>query len=418
MKNRFAAHSRVRLAAALSLVGLVTAALTGCAPPSQDKVDCTFAGDSAGSAQQFGSDVVIIMAPSENFVDFENVLTGAQDVINEAMGLQGARVSIVIADGHPGLIRTIAPKTGDNEDDNAIINRHLMSKLKETYYCSAGDEVHATTDKVTLEPEVDLLAAFNVAAGAFDVSSSPEQRHIVVLSNGLQTTGQYSFADRGVPTESNVGTVVGALDKQGGLPNLTGATVDFVGLGQENSSEPVLNQQTLDGIIAFWSAVVGASGGRMGTILAQVVDGPPSLGSIVTAEVTSLDDACISVAVTEDDGVTFAPGTAEFLDPVSAAAEAAKIADRIAKSACGGDITVTGFVASATPQDEYVFGNPEDAALSQARADAFKGLLIAAGVTSEINTAGAGKGPVNDWDENGRYVEDLGAQNRKIVVSQ
>jgi hypothetical protein len=36
----------------------------------------------------------------------------------------------------------------------------------------------------------------------------------------------------------------------------------------------------------------------------------------------------------------------------------------------------------------------------------------------KIEVIGAGKGPINDWDENGNFVEELGAQNRKVVVVQ
>ena len=138
----------------------------------------------------------------------------------------------------------------------------------------------------------------------------------------------------------------------------------------------------------------------------------------MTSPVESLKDACINVSVTEDDGITFAPGTADFLDAGAASVTASTIAQKISASSCPGDITVTGFVASGTPQATYVFGNDEDNALSLARAEAFKALLVNAGVSSNITTVGAGKGPVNDWDESGNYVEDLGAQNRKIVVTQ
>jgi outer membrane protein OmpA-like peptidoglycan-associated protein len=395
---------------------VVTSALAGCSLPSQDQVDCDFQPVS-DKGLDYGRDVAIVMAPTENFVNFGNVLDSSEALVNEALGLAGASLSIVVADGRPSLVRNVSPQLADTDDGTMILNRRLLGSVRDVYFCTAGESEQSVINPIVLEPEVDFLAALSVAAGKLD-SGRGEEKRIVMMGNGIQTAGQYSFSKSGIPSEAQVGDIVGDLKSQGALPDLKGATVDFVGLGLVNSSEPPLNQQSLDGLVAFWRAMVAASGGYVGTIMTQVVDGAPSPDSIAVAAVEGLKDACINESVAESDGISFNPGNAEFIDVGAATATAQNIATKIAAAACPGDITVIGYVASATPQAQYVFGNAEDEQLSLARAEAFKALLINAGVATNIVTVGAGKGPVNDWDEAGNFVENLGQQNRKIVVTQ
>lgn len=410
------ANLNSRLASLVSIALVVTSALAGCSLPSQDKVDCDFKPVS-DKGLDYGRDVAIVMAPTENFVNFGNVLDSSEALVNEALGLDGASLSIVVADGRPSLVRNVSPQLADTDDGTMILNRRLLGSVRDVYFCTAGESEQSVINPIVLEPEVDFLAALSVAAGKLD-SGRAKLKRIVMMGNGIQTAGQYSFSKSGIPSEAQVGDIVGDLKSQGALPDLKGATVDFVGLGLVNSSEPPLNQQSLDGLVAFWRAIVAASGGYVGTIMTQVVDGAPSPDSIAVAAVEGLKDACINESVAESDGISFNPGNADFIDVAAATATAQNIATKIAAAACPGDITVIGYVASATPQSQYVFGNAEDEQLSLARADAFKALLISAGVATNIVTVGAGKGPVNDWDEAGNFVEDLGQQNRKIVVTQ
>jgi outer membrane protein OmpA-like peptidoglycan-associated protein len=401
---------------ALMATVVVVVPLASCSLPSQKKVDCSFqVQDDSGLA--YGRDVAIVMAPTENFVYFGNVLDASESLINDAIGLAGANVTVVLADGRPSVTRSLLPQIADSEDGARILNRRIVGSIRDVYLCSAGQSEQTVINPTEMEAEVDFISSLGVAAGAL-ASGSAEEKRIVMMGNGIQTAGQYSFSKSGIPSEAQVGDIVGDLKSQGALPDLKGATVDFVGLGLVNSSEPPLNQQSLDGLVAFWRAIVAAAGGRVGTIMTQIVDGAPSPDSIAVAAVEGLKDACINESVAAADGISFNPGNAEFIDVGAATATAQNIATKIAAAACPGDITVIGYVASATPQAQYVFGNAEDEQLSLARAEAFKALLINAGVATNIVTVGAGKGPVNDWDEAGNFVENLGQQNRKIVVTQ
>ena len=407
-----------RLLAGITVGASIAVAMTACTPPSQIKTDCAFNAAARDAAAEYGSDVAVVLAPASNFVDFAHVIDASTELFADAVGINGARVSLVFADGQPSLVRSLPPQTGDTEDDTRIINRHMMSALSDVYFCAAAVTGHPVSTPLPVDAQVDLLGALGVAAGSFDDTHDSGNRHILVLSNGLETAGQFDFSQRGIPSVADVGTVVGALKAQGALPNLHGALVDFIGLGVVNSSEPALNQQSRDGLTAFWQSLVLASGGRVGRIVASVVDGAPAPGSISARSVAGLADACINETITEDDGVRFAPGSPEFLDPAAAALVATTIASKVAASQCPGALTVTGFVASGVPLAQYVFGNPDDVQLSSDRAAAFAALLTTAGVSVPVTVVGGGKGPVTDWDDAGNFVEDLGKQNRTIVVTQ
>ena len=44
--------------------------------------------------------------------------------------------------------------------------------------------------------------------------------------------------------------------------------------------------------------------------------------------------------------------------------------------------------------------------------------LEKSGVTIKLVPVGAGKGPTDDWDAAGKFVESLGKQNRFVEVTQ
>lgn len=409
---------------ALSIVTALTvvaslSGLSGCALSADRTIDCNFPVQ-AEKFPEGGRDVAVVISPTSNFVDFSKALEAASGVVTDAIGDKGARVSIILADGKPGLVRQTLAIAADSEQGQKILNDQLIDDVRNVYYCVTNDEEHATRDFDTslLQDEVDMMEALSTAMGAFDPATKGPDRRIVVIGNAIQTVGQFDFVSAGLPRESEVGSIVDSLSEEKALPKLNAVRVDFVGLGLVNESQPSLNQQSKDGITIFWSRLIEASGGLIGTLILQVPQGTPTPGSLSVSQVESLKDACINQSVAEADGITFQPDQATFVDVSAATATASILAAKIAKSNCSGDLTVIGYVTSGVKQSEF---NPNDEwnrELSQRRAEAFKSLLVAAGVTSNIVVVGGGKGPINEWDASGNYVADEGAKNRKVVVTQ
>lgn len=403
----------IALTSLLAAVGLVA-----CASPS---VSCTDILAGKSSTAQKSNEVALVIAPTTSFVDLPRLISNVKENVRAALGEKESQFSVILADGAPSVTTTYAVEIdGKFEAEIAKEQGFAIQKADHAYSCAVDPREMTVTDPIATEPELDLMESLRMAADSFDPKSPDSIKKVVVLSNGLQTAGQYQMQSEGIPALAEINSIVKDLASAHALPDLHGATVDFVGLGHVSIPENRLNQQSVESLEAFWTAVVEASNGHIGTILREVEDNKqPSEKAIGVTPVAKQKDACISAVVTEDDGARFTPGRADFVDPAAAKASAQKIADQLAKKPdCTGTLTVTGYVASAMDKSKYVFGNADDANLSLARARAFQSLLAAAGVKAQMVSVGGGKGPYSDWDGSGKYIESLGKKNRIVSVTQ
>jgi hypothetical protein len=290
--------------------------------------------------------------------------------------------------------------------------------LTSVYECAVQDPDLEYSGGYTITPETDFLQGLTVAARAFDVKASGSEKIVIVVGNGIQSIGQINFTKDGIPTLDAIPGIVEALKTAGVLPDLQGARVDWVGLGQTDGvAQAKLNQQSQDSLLAFWKALIVASNGREGTFQLEVAAGTPREGSIPVTQITALPDACIQMTLTSESGFNFKPDTAIFIDRAQAVTAAEKIAAELAsKPDCTGGITVVGYTASGVSKDKFKPG--DNLVLSKQRADAFTELLVQAGVTVEIDSQGGDKGPEIDWDADGNFVEELGKKNRIVVITQ
>jgi outer membrane protein OmpA-like peptidoglycan-associated protein len=399
-------------AAALSVA--VIMGLTACVSFAQDPIDC--AETAAASKVPAVNQISLVLVPSDNFTNFGSLLESLRPQIRDMLGDQPGEINVVIADGHPeNVLKISSDSTGD---DGRAKNKYLAIGVDKAFFCVVPNKDVQTLSPFSVEPESDLIQALGLAAVPF-ANNSTSAKKIFVIGNGIQTAGQYSFLETGVPSEGSVASAVAKLKNASALPDLYGATVSWTGLGQVSGAQPALNEQSLKGLKAFWLSIIEASNGVAGAIVGEGQSGSPAPSSLHVSPVQVLPKACVSATLTEKDGFNFERGTANFRDPVAAKSGAAVIAQEIAKNSnCQGTVTVTGYVAAGVNKDTYVFGNAADAELSRSRAEAFKSLLVQAGVTVPIVAAGGGKGPEVDWDTNGVYLESQGQLNRKVTVIQ
>jgi outer membrane protein OmpA-like peptidoglycan-associated protein len=398
-------------------IALISAVLlSGCSVFPDAVINCD-----PGQAENDSSikvDVVAVLAPSSNFTDFDIALSVAQANLVDTLGWKGSRLSTVLADGAPEIKKSVLIKGRDNQGDGEILVSQNTNQLTSVYSCAVQDPELQYSGGYTVTPETDFLQGLTVAARAFDVKASGSEKIVIVVGNGIQSIGQINFTKDGVPTLDAIPGIIEALKNGGVLPDLQGARVDWVGLGQTDGVvQAKLNQQSQDSLLAFWQALIVASNGRVGTFQLEVASGTPREGSIPVTQITALPDACIQMTLTTESGFNFKPDTAIFIDRNQAAEAAQKIADELAsKPDCIGGITVKGYTSSGVSKEMY---KPEDdLALSKQRADAFAELLVQAGVTVEIVSEGGGKGPLNDWNADGSYNEDEGIKNRIVVITQ
>lgn len=398
-----------RIIGAIAVAALSAALLSACS--MTDEVNCKFTLGQPPAV--VGKEVAVIAAPTSTFVNFTKVTDNAGPDIKEALSTTGTQLSVVLGDGDPSLISTsyVDLPAGDSDTDKKnTINRS---------YGNVGRVARCATDSANplkATSELDVLASLRVAADSFKAGDASHQ--IYVLSNGIQTAGQYLMNKSGIPSVSDANVVVDQLKTQKALPDLKGASVHWFGLGQTDKAiQRTLNQQSIDALENFWRVVIKASNGNLATVNRQIEQGSPVPGAIASSVISGLKNAC-TFTLGQESGFNFQPDQATFVNADLARAGAKKIVSELKSAGCSGELHVTGYVASGVPQKGYIVGNPESISLSLKRAEAFKSLLVDEGVPGTVTAHGGGKGPENDWNGDGSFNEELGKKNRIVVISQ
>jgi hypothetical protein len=399
--------------AAVSIVTMASLGLTGCSLGAR-ALDCnTLVGEPSLNVQR---EVAVVLAPTSNFLDFNNVLVESGPQIADLLSQDGTDLTVVLADSTPSIVTKFSVDFSEAllDVDRDQIVQIARGRLGWAVDCASQEAgLGFEVDK-----EVDFLRGIQVASESFSPTAS--EKYIFVLGNGIQTTGQFNLLE-GIPADASASdNLVKKLSDQGALGSLNEATVFWEGLAQVNSSQPTLNKQSIDSIVILWNKIVLAAGGRVGAVEAgNITDGLPSSGAIPVTSVTGLKDACVSITVGGDRGFEFNGDSATFIDAEKAFSGAQEVANEIRGSLCTGSVTVTGFTASGVDRDLYTSADEEiNKTLSLQRAQAFASLLRQAGVSVEIVVRGAGKGPIDDWDPDGKFNTEIGAQNRIVVVTQ
>lgn len=400
-----------------SVIALLTVgSLTACSL-GKSALDCTFPPIEKPAG--VSTEIATIIAPGENFMDLESVIKSAASDIKATLSKDNTQFTVVLADGDPAQVtkRWVDFEDGDFEVDRQNTIDRTYKSLVTVSRCLEQD-VSQEGDAAVLatEPEVDLLKAMQIAADSFEEKSS--HKELFVLANGIQTGGQYLMQNGLAQGESGIESAVAALSDANALPDLGGATVHWFGLGVvDGKTQAPLNQQSVEAIESFWAKVITASNGKIGKIVRSIPFKSPANGAVKTVAINGLADACL-FTLTEKDGFNFEPDSAEFLNEGSAIAGAESLAKKIVAAGCVGSLTVTGYAASGVSKNLFEKNKGKIQSLSLARATAFMKLLKAAGVQQRITVIGGGKGPVDDWNSDGSFNEELGKLNRKVVVSQ
>ncbi len=325
------------------------------------------------------------------------VLAGeAAAALDEAVNTE-ARFSLVVADGEP---HEVQGGRLDTSEANAQAEQRDRERLREEVR-GALDAARART------PESDLLSALDIAARKLDSASGSHT--VVVLDSGLSTAGVLDFAAEPALLDEDPEGLANDLEVAGELPDLSGVTVIFQGLGDTFAPQPPLSRPERTNLIAIWSAIVRAAGG--GEVVEQSpLDQPPATPlPSVTPVLTDGGTTC-TVTLTSRD-VTFQANSPEFLDDAAAATVLAPIATRLAGA--GVTALLTGTTADVGDLDGQV-------ELSRLRAQAVKDLLAELGAPDErMTVAGLGSdfpGYTQDHDASGQLIPEAAEANRKVFV--
>ncbi len=425
-------NSKSRLAARLSIglaLALSTLSLTSCADPMEslapfssgdvpvDAKDIDCSAPQGDAPSEVPGETAVVLAPTNNFVRFTNAISSAESDIHDRLNVNGSQIATVLANSSPTQkFQSWVNLTSSFEADRVEEIDGAIGQVRLTYFCAVMLQNQNKSAYATSEG-ADFFAGLQTASQTF---THPSAKHtIIVIGNGLQDVGQVDFS-KALPQDSAAAkSIVASLDAKGALPDLTGIEVIWHGLGQTNPSlqEP-LHPIAMKALEAFWTELIEAAGGELVKVVKTIPYADPVSTSIQVKPIDVPAPPCVFM-LTSDDGFNFKPDSADFLDAAKARKGAENMAAEIEKSECSGPLYVVGYAASGVDKKQYNSGAiARVKSLSAARAAAFKGLLEQSGVKIKLVPVGAGKGPTTDWDLNGKFVEDMGKQNRFVEITQ
>ena len=386
--------------------------LSACSAPDV-ALDCDFPELNAETKPV--REIALVLSPSNQFVDFDSALTATKPLISEIAEGQATKLTVVLGDGRPRIISNQIIDTTDSVTSSGKeqVIEQAIALVENVSQCVEEEEGFATE-------EIDTLGAIQKAATAF--STTETEKFLIVLGNGLQTTGAFDFKE-GLSADTGANEItVNDLVAQKAAGDLSGVKVSWIGLGQtrKDSEQQPLDEKARTILIDFWKRIVSAAGGNPdGIVAGNVGEGARTSGGIPTSVVPfEAVQACIEpIKVSSDDGFEFMDDVAIFKDKDKAQASAAEIKSKLDSAECLSGITVTGYVASGGTADGCArlpgFGDD----LSLQRANAFKSLLEQVGVTIEITAQPGGLGDVPDCVD-GVGVEELMKQNRIAIITE
>jgi OmpA-OmpF porin, OOP family len=263
-------------------------------------------------------------------------------------------------------------------------------------------------------PQSDPLEALAEAA-----RNAPGDAIIAMVDSGLSTK-TIDFTQDGM-LDANPDDVVNELVRLHELPDLTGRTVLFSGLGQTTLPQQSLDEARRNNLIAIWKAIATRAGARDVRIdESSRPDKPVRTDQPVTlvpvrpldpAPVPSPPGSCTESVFTDVGNVGFAPETANFRDAAAARDTLRGFANQITSGDAKAELV--GTTADVGDQQGQV-------TLSRQRAEAVRQVLIGLGVPPEkITSRGVGSdwpGHVPDIDAQGNLLPGPAALNRSVIL--
>lgn len=395
------------------------------------------------SETKASTEVVVIVAPTSNFVDFQTVLDVTENDIKDSLGASltsqedlekavGNQLSMIVADGTPELIsRSVVEPIDMNVDDIKSAISGATKPVGLVASC-AGGALAASGDKISTDSDSDLLKALVLAENQFTEGS--QNKELYILGNGINTAGVLKMQD---PTEDGSGTVFPNSQKKavemaknfyksGYTPtDLMGANVHLIGVGQTDPDVQEVPEPARKALITFWSEIIRLSNGHL---VEENIDPLPGKGKASPAAIKVPSGipivACAPITLRESDGITYKPGKADFVDKAAAKAKAEEVAELYSAKKCA--MSITGFAAPGTSKSKYENDkaniDANNLGLTKRRAQAFIDLLNSAGFTDVSIGSGGGTCVGDDltgsFKSDGSINETGQAKCRRVEISQ
>ncbi|MDQ3886263.1 MAG: OmpA family protein [Actinomycetota bacterium] len=317
----------------------------------------------------------------------------------------GPRLTLVSIDGRPEPLGSAA-FTPRSQNDIAVSRERR--RFLESFRQSVA-EVRAKA------PEVNDLAALDLAARAAHEGTKPGT--VVFVDSGLQTVEPLDFRQPGVLDADPV-EVVNFLKRTGAVPDLSGLTVIFSGIGDTAPPQKALDVARRERLATLWTEIAKAGGANCVQVDSEPRGGAapnevPAVGTVPVPPPPVPDFSALSTTVLPDnDTVGFLPGKAVLRDPQAAAEVLRPFADWLLANRSR-HVELTG----TTARFGDLAGQIE---LATRRAEAIKQVLVDLGVDpAQITTRGVGSQfpeYVNDQASDGTLLPGPAAANRTVRI--
>ena len=318
----------------------------------------------------------------------------------------GSAISVIDTGGDPTVLATVDFKrTAGNE-----MAAKADSETRGRVLADALENVAPT------QPEANPLKALTVAAR--QIHGSATNGTVILADSGVQTVDPLDYRTEGLAF-ADPQEVAARLKADGELPDLTGVTVHFVGLGDTAPPQEEPSTAGRTNLQEQWKAIALAAGAACVAVEPQPLSGDAPLSepsvavvalpSPVTPTLTPTPEAEIKFTA---DTIAFKSESSELVDPTAAKKALADVAKQLVDNPR--QVTLTGTTATFGPEAGRI-------ELSQERADAVKDLLVDMGVSAgNITTVGVGTNHpkhVPDTDANGQLDPAAAAQNRAVFLT-
>jgi outer membrane protein OmpA-like peptidoglycan-associated protein len=374
--------SAPRTVASLAVVALAAAILSGCGT--------TLPWDNSSCDKSHKINIGFVIGHRAN-APAPQILPDIQSRIVDGIRSNGDYVTIS-ADGEPFVYdhNFLGSDRGDGgpcttQQDDAI--RDFPATLTQT---------PGVTD------EADILKALALAADG--IRDKDGVHELIVIDNGLQTKEPLNFAIDDRLYAYTPEKFVANITQQDGMPDLSGMTVYWSGMGGVIPPQEPLTIEAQNSLEAVWRLIIEEAGGSLEVLSEPLAPLDPAVTSTVTPIPIRPETGLPKPLVITEDNVRFVPDTADFANPAAASAFLNSVASRINEDQSGGLITVTGVT------DDY--GTMEHQLdISLQRATTVLNQLVTLGVPSErLQADGLG----SDW---ACFNPNDSDANRKVIIT-